>query len=329
MTTYDIAFEEAQYRAVASRAAKYYQEKGVMSVIPLVNDDSISLDDYKYRYTYLGDPIASFSGVDWSAHGEKGRVLSQYTDIDLYTEQMNLYFGLNEYNKFGSSLIADKRGAIVDKWGLNVDYRHLHGARAGFGASGAATGESAGMQLCEGMIGQLTSIQNLDGTDSTLNVKGDIWYAINTMIDGIPFGMRQEGGAMTMITDEYVAKEAFAPDRIYQDSVEGDFIRKYLMSDLAPEGRRIGTWRVSNNILCEASDNTDGDNADTADTLGTHSRIMLFVPDIRWCGRIISRGFSLVGEDTKALGTEQIWGWKGRAYWFNTDCAEFSEAIQW
>jgi len=327
MTTYNIAFDDNQYRQIATKAAKYYQEKAVTQVVPLFQTDIP--DAYQYRYSYLGDPIASFSGVDWSSKGERGRVLHQYTDYDLYTEQMNLYFDINEMNKYGESLIADKKAAIIDKWALNVDYRGLHGPRAGYGASGFATGELAGTQLAEGLIGQLTSIENLDGTDSTLNVKGDIWYAINTMIDGIPFAMRQEGPPMIMITDEYVAKEAFAPDRIYQDSIEGDFIKRVLMGDAAPEGRKIGTWRVTNNILCDENDDTDGDNADTPDTLGTHSRIMLFVPDRRWCGRVVSRGFSLVGEDQGALGTEQIWGWKGRALWFNTDCAEFSEAIQW
>lgn len=324
MTTYNIAFDESQYRAIASRAAKYYQSKAMGSVIPLVKADV--LDAYTYRYTNLEDPMASHAGIDWSSKGEKGRVLHQYTDIDLYTEQMNLYFDLNEKNKFGEALIAQKKAAIIDKWALNVDYAHFHGPQAGYGVSAAT---SKGTQLAEGLIGQLTSITNLDGTDSTLNVKGDIWYAINTMIDGIPFNMRREGPLMTMITDEHVAKEAFAPDRIYQDSLEGDYIRRVLMGDAAPEGRKIGQWIVSNDILCLASDNTDGDNADTADTAGTHSRIMLFVPDPRWCGRIVSRGFDLIGEDTGILGTEQVWGTKGRAYWFNTDCAEFSEAAQW
>lgn len=325
MTTYDIAFDDNQYRAIASRAAKYYQEKAVTGDIPLIQADIP--DARQYRYTYLGDPSASWSGVEWSAHGERGTVLSQYTDIDLFTDQLNLYFGLNEVNNYGEALIAQKKGAIIDKWALDVDYRNLHGPQAGYG--GSAVASAPGTQLAEGLIGQLTSLQNLDGTDSTLNVKGDIWYAINTLIDGIPFGMRQEGSPMTLITDEYVAKEAYAPDRIYQDSIEGDFIKRVLMGSDAPMGRKIGKWIVTNNILCRATDNTDGDNADTADTLGTHSRMLLYVPDERWCGRIVSRGFSLVGEEQHALGTEQVWGHKGRAYWFNTDCAEFSEAIVW
>ena len=179
MTTYNIAFDPSEYREVAGRAAKYYQAKAMGSGIPVIK--TAIKDAYTYRYTHLGDPIASSAGIDWSPEGVKGRVLHQYTDYDLYTEQMFLHFDLNEYNKYGEQLIADKKGAIIDKWGLNVDYADWHGPHAGYGASTAAAG--SGTQLVEGLIGQLTSIQNLDGTDSLLSVKGDIWYALNTMID--------------------------------------------------------------------------------------------------------------------------------------------------
>lgn len=334
MTYYNVAFEEKQYRAVASRAAKYYQDRCDSSVIPLVVADVP--DAYEYRYTNLLDPHASSGGHEWSAHGQKGTVIHNYSDIELYTQQLNLAFDLNERNKFGDALIADKRGALIDKWAIDVDLSAWHGPKASHGLGidnptliAAGTIKRPGSQIAEGLIGQLTSIENLDGTDSTLDVKGDIWYAINTMIDGIPFALRKEGPPMIMITDEYVAKEASAPDRIYMENVEIDFIKKYLMGDGATEGRKIGSWKVSNKILTEVEDATDGDSANTTDTIGTDSRIMLFVPDPRWCGRIVSRGFSLVGEDSGLLGIEQVYGWKGRAYWFNTDCAEFSEAIAW
>lgn len=329
MTYYDVAFEEKQYRAVANKAAKYYQDYCDSSVIPLVQSDVP--DAYEYRYVNLLDPYASWAGSDWSAKWDRGKVLHNYTDFDLFTQQMNLYFDLNERNKFGDALIADKRAALIDKWAIDVDDAAFHGPHAPYGVARVpgTTYYSGGTQLAEGLIGQLTSIEDLDGTDSILETKGDIWYGINTMIDGIPFKMRKEGPPMIMITDEYVAKEAFSPDRIYMDRVEGDLINEYLIGPKATTARKIGKWIVSNRILAEISDNTDGVAPDSTDTIGTDSRIMLFVPDSRWCGRVISRGFSLVGEQSGALGTEQVWGWKGRAVWFNTDCAEYSENIYW
>ena len=325
MTTYNITFDESQYRANAKRVAKYYQAKAMGAGLPLIVADE--LDAYKYRYTNFSDPIAGSAGWEWSEHGVKGRVMTEYTDIDLYTNQLDMFYDLNDLNKQGASLIDQRKKVIYDKWILNVDYDDWHGAASRMGAASATN--QIGTQLCEGLIGQLTSIENLDGTDSLLNIKGDIWYALNTMIDGIPFNIRQEGSPMILITDETLAKEASAPDRIYGDNVEISFIKRYLMGDEAVEGRKIGRWIVNNNILCQATDDTDGANADTVDTLGTHSRAMLIVPDERWVARIKSRGISLVGEDQSILGSQQIWGTKGRAYFFNTDTAEFSEAITW
>ncbi len=321
MTTYNIVFSESEYRANAKRVAAYYQAKAMGAGLPTIVTDN--LDDYKYRYTYFSDPIAGSAGNEWSEHGMKGTVLTQYTDYDLYTNQLDMFYDLNDINKQGASLITQRKKVIYDKWILNVDYEDWHGPTARLGTP------ARGIQLAEGLIGQLTSIENLDGTDSLLNVKGDIWYALNTMIDGIPFNIRQEGPPMILITDETFGKESQAPDRIYQDQVEHSFIKRYLFGEEAIQGRRIGTWIINNNILALATDDTDGANADTVDTLGTHSRAMLIVPDERWVAKVKSRGISLVGEDQSILGSQQIWGTKGRAIAFNTDCMEFSEAITW
>jgi len=179
MTYYNVAFEEKQYRAIAQRAAKYYQDYCPSSMIPLIQADVP--DTYEYRYVNLLDPHASYAGHEWSATGMRGTVVHNYTDIDLFTQQLNLFFDLNDYNKFGSSLIADKRGALIDKWALEVDDAAWHGPHAGHGFSyvpSATDRYQGGTQLAEGLIGQLTSIQNIDGTDSTLNVKGDIWKVL-------------------------------------------------------------------------------------------------------------------------------------------------------
>ena len=319
MTTYGIAFEESQYLSVASRAAKYQQDNLEADFLPLISD--VKFDSYEYRWTKLEDPFASYAGSDWSPHGRKGQTQFQHTDYDLFTQQMNLYFGINEYNKFGEQLIADMRGAIVDKWAEDVNDAIMHGPV-----------NQNGIKLAQGIIGQITGIENLDGTDSVLDVKGDIWYGINTMIDAIPFAIRKEGPDMIMITDEQTRKEAFSPDRIYQDMVEGDFIYRHLLGETAIHTRKISKWIVSNKILAQAGDTTKDHAAGaktTADTLATDSRIFLFVPDARWIGRVVSRGYSLVGEDQGLFGTEQVYGWKGRGIVFNTDCCEYSEEINW
>ena len=319
MTYYNAAFEERQYRAIADRAAKYYQDSCDSSFLPLITSPVADADEY--RYSNLLDPFASYAGQSWSAGGLKAYAIHNYTDFDLFTQQCNLYFDMNERRRFGESLIADKRGAILDKWVIDVEQACWHGPKA-----------SSGFQLAEGLIGQITGIANIDGTDSVLDVKGDIWKAINTMMDGIPFAIRKEGPDMVLLTDELVRVKAFDPDRIYQDKIEGNFIYENFMGENALHPRKISNWIISNKILGEATDTklgTTGVADTTVDVVGTNSRIMLIVPDPRWVGRIVSRGFSKVGEDSDAIGTTTIMGHKGRAVLFNTDCVEYSEKITW
>ena len=141
MTTYNIVFDETQYRANAKRVAAYYQAKAMGAGLPLIVTDN--LDDYKYRYTYFSDPIAGSAGNEWSEHGRKGTVLTQYTDYDLYTNQLDMFYDLNDINKQGASLISQRKNVIYDKWILNVDYEDYHGPKARLGTP------AAGIQLCE------------------------------------------------------------------------------------------------------------------------------------------------------------------------------------
>ena len=315
MTYYNIAFEEKQYRSIANRAAKYYQESGKSGVLPLVTADVP--DAYEYRYTSLSDPFASAAGSDWSAKARKGSAISNYADIDLFTQQMNLFFDINEINKFGSSLIADKRGAIVDKWAVDVDNAAFHGPK-----------NQNGIQLAEGLLGQLTCLVNqTSGTSFNVAAKGEIWLVLKKAIDDIPFAMREEGPDMILYINERLYSDANSPNRIYQDRVEWDFIYEHFIGPKAVHGRKIGQVIITNKINAEASDDTNGNNADAVDVLATHGRFLLIVPDPRWVGRIVSRGFSLVGEEQGALGISQIYGWKGRAYFFNGDCANYTEGL--
>jgi hypothetical protein len=317
MTTYNMVFRQEQYQSVADRAARYYQESGKSSVLPLVTTSSPDL--YQYRYTDLLDPYASFATMEYTEHAKRGDVIHEYTDIDLFAQECHLFFSRNEVNQFGAALIADKRDAILAKWALDVDDAAFHGPKS-----------EDGYQLAEGLIGQLTSMQNLNGTDSNLATKGYIWKAIIKMINGIPFAMREEGPSMILYMTSNLYEKLISPDRVYMDMQEIDFIKRNLMGENASQGFRIGSIIVTNKILAEASDDTDGDNADTVDTAGTHDRMMLVVPDSRWVGRIISRGFSMLGEERSIIGSvAQNWAWRGRAYFFNTNCAEYTEALVW
>jgi hypothetical protein len=321
MTNYNKVFEEKQYRAITSRAAKYYQETAKMNWLPVIKTDVP--DAMEYTYVNLQDPIVTQGGLEWSEQGKLGVVSHDSTTIKLYSQMMHLNIHNNDIAKFGSQLIADKHDAKIKKFVLDIDDSILHGPKA------TDNPNTPGMQIAEGLIGQLTSIQNVAGAAADLSTKGYGWAAIKYIMDDIPFAMREEGPDMVLMMDELFFSKMTAPDRVYNDKVEWDFIYDTFMGPKAVHGRKISNVIVTNKILTEATDDTDGDGNDSADTLGTHSRLFLVVPDPRWVANVVSRSFSLVGEEQGMLHTHQLYGFRNRAYFFNADCANFTEQLTW
>ena len=174
------------------------------------------------------------------------------------------------------------------------------------------------VKIAEGYQDQATSVANLNGTDSKLTTKGDIWKGLNLMIDTIPLGMRQQSPPMELVMSENIYKNASAPDRIYLNEIEWDYIVKYLMGERSLQARRINpVVQISNKII------------DPSETAGTEDRMALYVPNNRWLGRVVSRGFSKLGEKAGMLSTTQQWGWTGRCIIDNALAATYSESIVW
>lgn len=324
MTNYNKVFEEKQYRAITTRAAKYYMESGKTGVIPKIKTDVP--DAKEYTYVPLSEPIVSQGGLEWAEQGVKAVTLHNSATIKLYSNMMHIVIDNNDIANFGSQLIADKKEAEIAKFASDVDDSILHGTRFYDNPNVAA------LPFAQGLIGQLTGMQNLNGTHSNLLTKGYIWKAIKKMVDGIPFALREEGPDMILYMSENLYAAATAPDRVYNDMVEWDFISRTFMGENAIHGRKIGQTIVTNKVLAAAGDTTldhTGSAQTTADTEGTHNRMLLFVPDPRWIARVVSRNFSLVGEEQGMLHTHQLYGWRGRGYWFNTNCAEYTEALVW
>jgi hypothetical protein len=321
MVTYNTVLEDRQYREISKRAARYYQERGKMVDLPLIKTEIPDAD--QYRWVRLTDPrIAAEEDPDiinvgpatggvreWEESGDLADIQHGYTDYSLGSIQMNLKIINSNINQFvGSNLLADKRDALIAKFAVDVDDGLIKGIYDRTGQVCLATGYQA----------QATSVVDLNGVDSNLSTKGDIWKGINKMIDAIPFAMREEGPPMVLLMSENIAKNAKAPDRIYQDKLEWDFIYENLIGPMALEGRKIGTVRVTNKILVSGTD-----------TLGTNDRMALYVPDRRWLAKVVSRSFSLLGEKRGMLSVIQGWGWKGRCIIDNADAAQFTEQIVW
>lgn len=319
MVTYNTVLEDRQYIEVSKRAARYYLERAKMVDLPAKKTDIPNIT--VYRWTRLTEPyIAAEDSVanvatggkaaeQWDEEPDLADIQHGYTDYALGSIQMAIKVMNSNIPQFvGPNLLADKRAAKIAKFALDVDTGLIKGIYD-------RTGK---VLLASGYQAQATGVIDLNGTDSKLTTKGDIWKGIIKMIDAIPFAMRESGPPMVLLMSENVFKNSKAPDRIYQDKIEWQFIYDNLIGPEAIQARKIGQVRITNKILLTGTD-----------TLGTNDRIALYVPDTRWIARVASRNFSLLGERKGLLSLLQSWGWTGRCIIDNANCAQFSEQIVW
>ena len=320
VVTYNTAFEQRQYMAISLKAAKYYLEKAAMMALPLKQTQIPHVK--KYRWTRLTKPyIAAEDTVanvatggleaeEFSEDGPLADVQHGYQDYDLGSIAMFIKVKNSNIPQFiGPNLLADKREAKIEKFALDVDTGLIRGIYDRTGKVLVASGYQA----------QATTVANLNGTDSNLSTKGDIWKGLNLMIDTIPLGMRQSSPPMELVMSEHVYKMASDPNRVYLNDIEWDYIKKYLMGENALESRKINpNVKISNKLLVAGTD-----------TEVTNDRIALYVPNDRWIGKVVSRGFSRLGEKQGMLSTTMQYGWTGRCIIDNALAATFSEQIVW
>ena len=314
MTTYNEVFDEKQYRSVNKKAAKLYLDLAVSSALPLLQTDIF--DAYEYLHPILAEATGATAGVDYVEEGRKMTVRHEHEVIELYVHQGLIQIRNQDIAKYGSDLIGDKHEAKIEHLVKEIDSAAFHGPK-----------NDMGLQIAEGILGQLTCLVNqTSAAGYSVATKGEIWLVLKKAIEDIPLAMRQEGPDMLLYINEALYAAASAPDRIYNDKVEWDFIKEQFI-DGGTHGRKIGKVIITNKINAEASDDTNGYNADTADTLGTHGRFLLVVPDVRWAARIVSAGFHLVGEQRNMLSVDQLYGWHGFTKVLDGDAWNYSEAL--
>jgi len=321
--TYNTALEQRQYMAISLKAAKFYLEKAAMMPLPLKKTPIPHVKQFRWTrltkpYIAAEDTLGATSGniatggleaEEFSEDGPLGDVQHGYQDYSLGSIAMFLKVKNSNIPQFiGPNLLADKREAIIEKFALDVDNGMIRGIYDRTGKVLVASGYQA----------QATSVANLNGSDSNLETKGDIWKALNKMIDTIPLGMRQSSPPMELVMSEHIYKMASDPNRVYLQDIEWDYIMKYLMGERALKSRKINPdVKISNSMLAPA------------DTTTTHDRMALYVPNERWIGRVVSRGFSKLGEKKGMLSTTMQYGWTGRCIIDNALAATYTEQIVW
>ncbi len=311
--------------AISLKAAKFYLENAAMMALPLKKTPIPHVK--KFRWTRLTKPYIAaedtlgggptsgslatggLQAEEFPEDGPLADIQHGYTDYTLASINMMIKVKNSNVPQFvGANLIADKKEAIMEKFALDVDNGTIRGIYD-------RTGK---VQIVDGYQGQATSVTNLNGTDSNLETKGDIWKALNKMIDTIPLGMRQVSPPMELVMSEHIYKMASDPNRVYLKDIEWDYIKKYLMGEGSLKSRKINPdVKISNAMLA------------SGDTTGTHDRMALYVPNSKWIGKVVSRSFGRIGEKRGMVSTTIQYGWTGRCIIDNALAGMFTEQIVW
>lgn len=316
MTTYNEVFDEKQYRSVNLKAAAKYLDLDITAALPLITTDVF--DAYEYLHPILDEATGVVEGIDYVEGQRKMNVRHEHEVIELFVTQGEIQIRNQDLWKYGEALISDKFDAKIEYLVKRVDDGILHGPK-----------NDGGIQIAEGILGQLTClIDQSSAGNASVATQGDIWLVLKKMIDDIPLAMRQQGPDMILYVNEAIYSNAQSPSRIYEgEMTEWDMIYKEYIGPQAVHGRKLGQVILTNKINAEASDDTNGSNADTVDILGTHGRMLLVVPDERWGGVIESAGFHKVGEEQGMLSVDMLYGWHGRGYVLDANAWNYTEAL--
>lgn len=316
--TYGTVFSQEQYLSIARVAAEYFRESLKSTYLPLIETEM--RDAMKYRHREWADAEASRGTHQWSEEGRRAQSKHGYEDYDLEAQQMDLYIPTKTVNQFNSdNFLGEAKRNQIEKWLQDIDDAVFHGV----------VDQTENVSLCDGILDRgANTVENLSsGDDEVLTSKGEIYLAVKSMIEEIPFRIRESfpGGVNVFVTptlDETIRR----PDRIYQDKVEWNFLYENLIGPKASPQLKIKNWIVTEKILAKAYDDTAGNNADTADTAGTHDRILVCVPYRGGVARVQSI-FDMIGEERQLYNIHQAWGWRGSGCVFNENFVKYSEAL--
>lgn len=312
--------QEAQYRAVSNAIGKYWLEKTSASYIPLISDPAIRLDQKEFRHSYFGQSKAGFGSHEFTPILDRAETPLNYKTYYLENLQLALGYNINEIAEKGDAILNQMQLAQIEQYIYDVDYAYWHGIFAE---------RNNKVQLNSGILEQATIVENLNGTNSTLATKGDIWKGIKAMIDTIPFKYRQNSQMVLFVTPNILA-EASDPTRIYNDKVEMEKIMDSFIYS-APQGYRLNDIIPTDAITALATDTASGDGSGAADTGGsTDDRMVLAILDPSVIGRVESRSFSLLGDVNDGLGGRiSNWATKFAGCVFDSSAVLYSEKIVW
>lgn len=308
------AFDRKYYQAISEKAAKYHREmyRGILEAVPM-KMLPFNVDEYK-------KPIFGASeGIYGGKPAVNGKIMQTAKSHKVHTlanVNAHLAWDPEEIMALGPQFVEQKNEQLAE-WARQATMSVFNGVYTeGYSATNVGQGEL----IADGLLTNAGSVIDLDGTDSTLTAAGDVYTALSTFMEAIPFRY-VEAGPINLLMDELFYNQANSTTFTNDSGVTEweQFMRFHGPNGESP--RKVGKIFFSNDLALSAS----------ADTVGTHSRLVGWVSDPSIAERAYSRGFGLAAKEVMnyAGGVDQLWTVKLAGCIHDTNGFKYSEQIAW
>lgn len=323
-TTNAGTFDARLYTDLNNMAAQYLMEDTDITWVP--HKDTTKLLAPKYKKPILS---ASQGVVGGHTIGRANRTMytpRNHTTYDLEDVEAWIDYDANDM-ALNAEYLAQEKAQELKTWVDQVKQSYFKGVfERGFDEDG----KGLGFRLNDGIIEQATLVEDLNGGDSKLDAAGDVYLALDKIVNSIPFRIRQGRRVMVGCDDLFyrMAHKALFRGSTNQLS-EFDLFFKEL-SERGPSGvdpRVQPPLLVSDKLFLNL---VAGTTKTEVDTVGTHSRLFAAVLDPE-VFEGVSSFYGMMGEDVipSIRGVSQHWVARLAGAVHQTAGVTFSERITW
>lgn len=315
-------FDKSLYEALNEKAKGYFIEDPQLEWIPTGSQSPAHAHTYK-------KPILEASKGTKGAHSlglpdSKMQTLRSYREYALEYVYGDIWYDVNDMLVEGKYLPQRKQQEL-STWENHVKQAIFKGVfEGGFTPAGAGIGR----RLNNGIIEQATLVIDLDGANSALVAKGDIFKALDKIWSSIPFRLR-DGNKVVIGCDDLFSRKARTALFRNNDISELDIWFKehsdavYLLKGQQTNDKPM----ISDSLFLNT---VVGTTKTELDVLGTHSRLFAAVVN----PEVLEQAYSfrgMMGEDAvhSIGGLNQRWAAKCIGCVHEVEAVTYSEQITW
>jgi hypothetical protein len=317
-------FDSRLYVDMNMQAARYVGEDTQINWVPA--KQTSKLNAYQYKKPIFGASIGVTGAHHIGLAEDRMETPKNHNVYDLEAVQADIMYDMNDMT-MDAEFLAQAKSQELWTWADQVKQSYFKGVfEKGFNAGG----KGQGFRLNNGFIEQATLVENLDGVNSQLTAAGDVYLALDKIVNSIPFRLRDGKRVIIGCDDLFqrMARKALFRGATNQMSEFDMFFKE--LAETNPQGTdpKVGKPLIVSDKLF--LNQLAGTVFTETDTLGTHSRLFAAVADPEVIEAVYSF-YGMMGEKVEPTirGVSQKWVGRLGGCVHQIEGVCYSEQITW